>query len=143
MDYKHHNQYISSTENFKYFFDSMSLGINLHIILLIFLSMVIIFVFDNSNLLTHKFKKLIKVEKCSLKIHLQQFKIYLEKFLMTQSLIITNKTSAVDIANWDSLNHVVLIIEVEKVFKIKFALGELQDLKNVGSLVEIIDKKVN
>ena len=53
-----HNQYSSSTESFKYFFDSMSSGINLHIILWIFLSMGIIFMFDNSNLLTHKFRKL-------------------------------------------------------------------------------------
>jgi acyl carrier protein len=65
------------------------------------------------------------------------------KVFNDSSLIITDQTSAIDIANWDSLNHVVLIMEVEKVFKIKFALGELQDLKNVGSLVEIIDKKVN
>ena len=65
------------------------------------------------------------------------------KVFNDSSLIITDQTSAIDIANWDSLNHVVLIMEVEKVFNIKFALGELQDLKNVGSLVEIIDKKVN
>ena len=65
------------------------------------------------------------------------------KVFNDSSLIITDQTSAIDIAIWDSLNHVVLIMEVEKVFNIKFALGELQDLKNVGSLVEIIDKKVN
>ena len=65
------------------------------------------------------------------------------KVFNDSSLIITDQTSATEIANWDSLNHVVLIMEIEKVFNIKFALGELQDLKNVGSLVEIIDKKVN
>ena len=65
------------------------------------------------------------------------------KVFNDSNLIITDQTSATDIANWDSLNHVVLIMEIEKVFNIKFALGELQDLKNVGSLVEIIDKKVD
>ena len=65
------------------------------------------------------------------------------KVFNDSSLIITDQTSATEIANWDSLNHVVLIMEIEKVFNIKFALGELQDLKNVGSLVQIIDKKVD
>ena len=56
-------------------------------------------------------------------------------------LDISLETSARDVANWDSLNHVALIMEVERSFDIKFALGELQDLKNIASLIQLIDSK--
>ena len=56
-------------------------------------------------------------------------------------LHITTETCASDIGNWDSLNHVMLIMEVERSFSIKFALGELKELKNIGSLLELIEKK--
>jgi acyl carrier protein len=57
------------------------------------------------------------------------------------NLNITADTCANDIGNWDSLNHVMLIMEVEKSFGVKFALGELKDLKNIGSLLRLIEKK--
>ncbi len=58
------------------------------------------------------------------------------------SLTITPATSARDIENWDSLNHVTLIMEVERAFGVRFALGELQDLKNVGALAALIERKL-
>jgi acyl carrier protein len=57
------------------------------------------------------------------------------------SLVVTPGTSARDIENWDSLNHVTLIMQVERAFGIRFALGELQDLKDVGALISLIRKK--
>lgn len=56
-------------------------------------------------------------------------------------LDISLETTARDVANWDSLNHVALIMEIERCFDIKFALGELQDLKNIASLIQLIDSK--
>jgi len=58
-------------------------------------------------------------------------------------LDISLETSARDVANWDSLNHVALIMELERSFDIKFALGELQDLKNIASLIQLIDNKAS
>lgn len=57
------------------------------------------------------------------------------------ALVVTPKTSARDIENWDSLNHVTLVMAIEKDFGIKFALGELEELKDVGALVGLIRKK--
>jgi acyl carrier protein len=34
-------------------------------------------------------------------------------------------------------------MEVERSFDIKFALGELQDLKNIASLIQLIDSKAS
>jgi acyl carrier protein len=57
------------------------------------------------------------------------------------SLMITPSSNATNTPNWDSLSHVNLIVSVQSEFKVKFALGELQDLKNVGDLVALIQKK--
>jgi len=59
-----------------------------------------------------------------------------------ESLILKTDTTADDVEEWDSLNHINLISAIEKKFKIRFALGELQSLKNVGSMVELIDSKL-
>jgi acyl carrier protein len=57
------------------------------------------------------------------------------------SLVITPSSNATNTPNWDSLSHVNLIVSVQSEFKVKFALGELEDLKNVGDLVALIQKK--
>lgn len=55
---------------------------------------------------------------------------------------LSRDTTADDIAGWDSLSHMNLIVAMELKFKIKFALGELQKLKNVGQMADLITKKV-
>lgn len=52
------------------------------------------------------------------------------------------ETTADDIDAWDSLSHINLVIATEMEFKIRFALGELQALKNVGNLADLIDRKL-
>ena len=56
-------------------------------------------------------------------------------------LTISRATSAKDIANWDSVMHVSLIISVEKAFGIRFSSSEVAGLKDVGELVDLIDAK--
>lgn len=46
-----------------------------------------------------------------------------------------------DIDDWDSLTHMNLVIAMELQFKVKFALGELQSMKNVGEMLDLINKK--
>lgn len=58
------------------------------------------------------------------------------------SIVLTKNTTADDIDDWDSLTHMNLVIAVEIRFKIKFALGELQTLKNVGDMLDMINKKI-
>ncbi len=58
------------------------------------------------------------------------------------SIVIKRETTADDIDEWDSLSHINLVIAVETKFNIKFALGELQALKNVGEMVDLIEKKI-
>jgi acyl carrier protein len=58
-----------------------------------------------------------------------------------ESMQIDRATNADMVETWDSLVHINLIVAIEKEFQIKFALGELQDLKDVGDLVDAVIKK--
>jgi len=58
------------------------------------------------------------------------------------SLVITRDSSASTVEDWDSLAHVNLVTAIEKRYKIRFALGELQELKNVGDMIDLIQEKL-
>ncbi len=57
------------------------------------------------------------------------------------SITLQRETTADDIEDWDSLTHMNLVIALELKYSIKFALGELQKLKNVGDMLDLINKK--
>jgi acyl carrier protein len=57
-------------------------------------------------------------------------------------VVITEATTARDIAGWDSLNHVRLMVAVEKVFRVRFSSGEVSDLKSVGDLKKTLQEKL-
>ncbi len=54
------------------------------------------------------------------------------------SITVTPKTTANDIEDWDSLEHITLIAAVEKEFKMKFKMGEISSMKNVGEMAGIV-----
>ncbi len=58
-----------------------------------------------------------------------------------ESIVLTRTTSAGDIAEWNSLNHMILISEVETAFNLKFKLKELNKMQNVGDLIDLIISK--
>lgn len=57
------------------------------------------------------------------------------------SIHITPKTTADDIEDWDSLEHITLIAAVERTFKMKFRMSEISSMKNVGEMVRIIAER--
>jgi acyl carrier protein len=57
-------------------------------------------------------------------------------------LELTPETSAADIEEWDSVNHVMLVVEIERQFKVKFHTAEIEEMKNVGDLVKLIINKL-
>ena len=59
-----------------------------------------------------------------------------------QDLVIQDATQSDDIEDWDSMNHINLVSAVEKKFKIRFALGELQSLNNVGAMIDLMMQKI-
>ncbi len=55
---------------------------------------------------------------------------------------VTDATTSDDIEDWDSFEHINLIVAVEKEFGIKFSMGQTNKLKNVGEMVDLILSKL-
>ena len=53
-------------------------------------------------------------------------------------ITVNEDTTADDIEDWDSLEHINLISAVEDEFGIRYKMGEVSSMKNVGEMVEII-----
>ncbi len=57
------------------------------------------------------------------------------------SLEVTAKTTADDIEDWDSIEHITLIGAVEDEFGMRFKMGEVSGMKNVGEMIDIIRQR--
>lgn len=55
-----------------------------------------------------------------------------------ESIVVNDETTANDIEDWDSLEHINLIVSVEKKFGIKFNIGEVHSMQKVGDMVTLI-----
>ena len=64
------------------------------------------------------------------------------KIFNNEGLTVADDLTANDVANWDSLSHMILIGEIEKSFGITFKLKELNKMKNVGNMMDIILSKL-
>ncbi len=54
---------------------------------------------------------------------------------------LNGQTTADDIAKWDSLNHIILIQELEKMFDMKFDLFEIIEIRDVAGIINYIFSK--
>lgn len=66
--------------------------------------------------------------------------IFQEIFEEDDLVPVPNMT-AHDVEEWDSLNHIRLIIAVEEFFNIKLSSAEVGNLKNVADFVSVIKTK--
>jgi acyl carrier protein len=58
------------------------------------------------------------------------------------TLALTPGLTAADIPDWDSFNHINLIVAVESRFAIKFQTAELESMHTVGHLADLIQSKL-
>ena len=72
---------------------------------------------------------------------LEQVQSIFRDILDQPELVLTRDSNAYTVEDWDSLAHVNIVTAVERRFKIKFALSELQALRNVGEMLDLIEKK--
>ena len=56
-------------------------------------------------------------------------------------ITVTETTTSADIDDWDSLEHINLVAAVEQEFGMKFTMGQVVTMKNVGEMVDIILRK--
>ena len=62
--------------------------------------------------------------------------------IFDEEIKISRELTADDIEDWDSLNHINIIVAIESEFGIKFSLNELQLQKTVGDTIDLIIKKI-
>lgn len=59
-----------------------------------------------------------------------------------EDITVNDTTSAEDIEDWDSLEHINLVVAIEKEFNIKFNMSEVNKFNNVGEMVDVIIRRV-
>ena len=59
-----------------------------------------------------------------------------------ESIELCDETTSNDIEDWDSLEHITLISAVEREFRMKFKMGEISSMKNVGEMVDAIQAQI-
>ena len=57
------------------------------------------------------------------------------------ALEIHEAMTAKDVADWDSLNHINLVVAVERSFRVKLTTREVSALEKVGDLIALLEKK--
>ena len=57
-----------------------------------------------------------------------------------EELEISPETTAHDVEEWDSINYVRLIVAIEGQFGIRLPIEKVNDLRNVGELVVLVDE---
>jgi len=66
-----------------------------------------------------------------------------QTIFLDPKLLVSATTSASDIADWDSLAQIRLLMTMEQKFEIQFSLDEVEDLQNLGEIIELILTKIN
>ncbi|MFN5182132.1 MAG: acyl carrier protein [Bacteroidota bacterium] len=79
----------------------------------------------------------------SREIILQQVIEIFRDVLDNDKIELSESTIAKDVEEWDSLNHIQLVVAVEKKFSIRFTALEIQIWTNVGGMIDSIVSKSN
>ena len=58
------------------------------------------------------------------------------------TLVLTPELTAGEVPEWDSFNHINLIVAVEARFGIKFQTAELESMQTVGHLADLVQSKL-
>ena len=71
----------------------------------------------------------------------ERLKVVFRDVFDDDSISVNEETTAEDIEDWDSLNHITLIDAVESEFGMRFTMGEVSGMKNVGEMAQIIKER--
>jgi acyl carrier protein len=73
---------------------------------------------------------------------LKQVNEIFKEELDNQDIVLNLETTANDVEEWDSLAHIHLMVAIEKFYNIHFTTKEIQSLRNIGELCNLIQGKL-
>jgi acyl carrier protein len=56
-------------------------------------------------------------------------------------LVISRASDAASVTGWDFLIQLHLVTAMEREFRVKFMLSDLQSLRNVGAMIDLLERK--
>lgn len=71
-----------------------------------------------------------------------ELNVVFRQVLEDDTIELTPATTADDVEGWDSMNHIFIVVELEKRFGVKFQAAEMEELKNVGELATLVEQKL-
>lgn len=87
--------------------------------------------------LGHKYKSEflnVKKSKMSQNQELKQIEGIISEIL-ERPVELSVETKASDVEDWDSINHILIIVEIEKKFSVRFSSSQVESFKNVGDII--------
>lgn len=72
--------------------------------------------------------------------NLQKFKGVISDVLKINEEDISDSLMPEDIAEWNSLNHLILISELEDTFNISFDIDDIPKMKSIGDIKKVLNK---
>jgi acyl carrier protein len=75
-----------------------------------------------------------------MKVTIEDLQPIFRDVLEDDDLTIHESTVAADVPGWDSMNHIYLVVAIEKHFKFKFTTYQIQNWKCVGDILKDLDK---
>jgi acyl carrier protein len=75
--------------------------------------------------------------------HLEKLTLIFRDVLENNTIVLNEDTIAQDIDEGDSLNHIYLVVEIERQLNVKFTTQEISEWKNIGDILKAIKKHSN
>lgn len=67
----------------------------------------------------------------------------LSQVLDAEDLQLLEDTTADTVKDWDSINHVRLLVGLERELGLQFETDEVNSVQNVGELIDVIQRKLH
>ena len=58
-------------------------------------------------------------------------------------LVVSEDTTAADVHDWDSFNHMNLVMFIEEEFSVSFSTKEIGQMARVGDLIQLLQQKLS
>jgi acyl carrier protein len=72
---------------------------------------------------------------------LLQLSAIMQEVLDDPSVELTPATTADDVEGWDSMSNIMFVVEIERRLGIKFNTAEIEEMRNVGDMIDRIAAK--